>query len=225
MPPSSRFAKSMRVALVVDVSEAIGAGDRFVFDLLAKSTVPVVVALNKIDQIAKPRLLPVIQELSQSYGFEEIVPVSALTGENVDRLEEVLLKHLPDGEALYPPDYLTDQPERAFIAEIVREQVLAHVHDELPFATAVVIDGTEEPEGGGALRLYASILVERDSHKPIVIGRAGRTIKAIGTAARLELERLFDTRVHLDLHVKVRADWREDERVLDEIGVRGHGSR
>jgi GTP-binding protein Era len=213
------------LALVVDVSEPIGGGDKFVFDLVSKVETPVVAVLNKIDRISKPALLPLMQYLSETRNFAELVPVSALTGENVDRLEQVLLDRLPEGEALYPADYLTDQPERAFIAEIVREQVLGELDDELPFATAVVLDGLEEPENGGLMRIYASILVERESHKPIVIGRAGRTIKAIGTAARRELERLFGSRVYLDLHVKVRPDWREDERVLDQIGVRGDGSR
>jgi GTP-binding protein Era len=150
------------------------------------------------------------------------VPVSALKGENVDRLEQVLLSHLPEGEPLYAEDYLTDQPERFFVAELVREQVLRHTHDELPFSTAVVVDKFEE---GPLLRLYCSILVERDSQKPILIGKGGAAIKAIGTAAREELERFFQTRVHLDLHVKVRERWREDERTLDELGVQGGRKR
>jgi GTP-binding protein Era len=209
------------LGVVVDVSEPIGSGDTFVFDLVSKVETPVVAVLNKIDRISKPALLPLMQRLSETRRFAELVPVSALTGENVDRLEQVLVDLLPEGEALYPADYVTDQPERAFMAEIIREQVLAELHDELPFATAVVLDGLEEPGAGGLMRVYASILVERDSHKPIVIGRAGRTIKTIGTAARRELERIFGSRVYLDLHVKVRPDWREDERVLDQIGVRG----
>jgi GTP-binding protein Era len=213
------------VGLLIDVSEPIGGGDTFVFDLLSRVETPVVAVLNKIDKIARPALLPLIQRLSEAGHFTEIVPVSALTGENVDRLEQVWFDRLPEGEALYPSDYVTDQPERAFMAEIIREQALRNLHDELPFATAVVIDAVEEPASGGVLRVHASILVERESHKPIVIGRAGRNIKAIGMSARLELERLFDTRVYLDLHVKVRPDWREDVRVLDEIGVRGEGSR
>jgi GTP-binding protein Era len=213
------------VGLVIDAAEPIGGGDTFVFDLVSRIATPVVAVLNKIDRISKPALLPLMQRLSETGTFAELVPVSALTGENVDRLEQVWFDRLPEGEALYPADYVTDQGERTFIAEIVREQALARLHAELPFATAVVIDRIDEPDSGGLLRIHASILVERDSHKPIVIGRAGRTIKAIGTGARLELERLFATRVYLDLHVKVRPDWREDERVLDEIGVRGEGSR
>jgi GTP-binding protein Era len=127
-----------------------------------------------------------------------------------------------EGEPLYPEDYLTDQPERFFVAELVREQVLRQTHDELPFSTAVVVDKFDE---GPLLRLYCTILVERDSQKPILIGKGGAAIKAIGTAAREELERFFHTKVYLDLHVKVRARWREDERTLDELGVEGRRKR
>ena len=118
-------------------------------------------------------------------------------------------QYLPEGEPLYPADYLTDQPERFFVAEIVREQVLQHTHAELPFSTAVVVDEFEEPDEKGLMRLYCTILVERESQKAIVVGRGGDMIKRIGTAARQELERFFDTRVFLDLHVKVKSDWRE----------------
>ena len=129
------------------------------------------------------------------------------------------MNHLPEGERLYPDDYLTDQPERFFVAEIVREQVLSHTRAELPFASAVIVDRFEEPDENRLLRLYCTILVERESQKPIVVGRGGSMIKAIGTAARQELERFFDARVFLDLRVKVRSDWRQDERMLDEIGL------
>jgi len=210
------------VVAVVDASEPPGAGDRFLMDIVRNIRVPRVLALNKADVVDKPALLPRMAAYHDSPGFADIVPVSALTGENVDRLEEVLLSHLPEGEPVYPEDYLTDQPERFFVAELVREQVLRHTRDELPFSTAVVVDKFEE---GPLLRLYCTILVERDSQKPILIGRAGAAIKSIGTAARQELERFFQTRVHLDLHVKVRERWREDERTLDELGVEGGRKR
>jgi GTPase len=210
------------VVAVVDAGEPPGAGDRFLMDLVGKVRVPRVLVLNKADLVDKPALLPRMAAYHDSPGFADIVPVSALKGENVDRLEQVLLSHLPEGEPLYAEDYLTDQPERFFVAELVREQVLRHTHDELPFSTAVVVDKFEE---GPLLRLYCSILVERDSQKPILIGKGGAAIKAIGTAAREELERFFQTRVHLDLHVKVRERWREDERTLDELGVQGGRKR
>jgi GTP-binding protein Era len=207
------------VAALVDVSETIGSGDRFVLERLRNISQPVVLVLNKVDRVAKAGLLPLIDTLSREYVFAEIVPVSALTGENVDRLEDVFLKLLPDGEPLYPPDYLTDQPERVIVAEIVREQVLVHTRAEIPFSTAVVVDRFEEPDESGLMRLYCTILVERESQKPIVIGRAGTMIKEIGTAARAGLERFFEARVYLDLRVKVRAGWREDDRMLDDLGL------
>lgn len=207
------------VVAVVDASEPGGAGDRFVMDAIARVDTPRVLALNKVDLIPKETLLPVIERYDRDPGFADIVPLSALTGHNVERLEQVILSHLSEGDPLYPDDYLTDQPERFFVSELVREQVLQHTHAELPFASAVLVDRFEEPDDKGLLRLYCTILVERSSQKPIVVGKGGSMIKAIGTAARLELERFFDTRVFLDLHVKVRADWREDERMLDEIGL------
>jgi GTP-binding protein Era len=207
------------ICAVVDASEPPGGGDRFVMDIVRKAVAPRVLALNKVDLVPKERLLPIIERYDRDVGFSDIVPVSALTGDNVDRLEQVLLSHLPEGEPLYPDDYLTDQPERFFVAEIVREQVLQHTHAELPFASAVVVDRFEEPDEKGLMRLYCTILVERESQKPIVVGKAGSMIKAIGTAARRELETFFDTRVFLDLRVKVREDWRENERILDELGL------
>ncbi len=210
------------VVLVIDATAGEGAGDRYVRELVATARAPVVIALNKVDLMDKPALLPRIAGLADRGLAAEIVPVSATTGENVDRLEAVLLARLPEGEPLFPEDYLTDQPERFFAAELVREQVLHHTHAELPFSTAVVVDAFEEPEApGGLMRLHCSILVERASQKPIVLGKGGAMIKAIGTGARHALEAFFDTRVYLDLHVKVQEDWRDDPRTLTEIGLPG----
>ena len=152
--------------------------------------------LNKIDLIKKTRLLPLMQQYGELGTFAEIVPVSAGTGDNVDRLERAIIDRLPEGEPLYPPDYLTDQPERFFAAEIVREKLLQFTHAEIPFSSAVVIDRFEEPRGPERhpASLYCTIVVERESQKPIVVGRGGEMIKRIGTAAREELERFFDAR-------------------------------
>jgi GTP-binding protein Era len=208
------------VALVVDASEKSGRGDRFVLDMIKDVNKPVFLILNKIDLIKKVRLLPVIEEFSKAGSFAEIVPVSAGTGLNIDSLEKAIIGALPEGPALYPEDYLTDQPERFMASEIIREKVLQFTHAELPFSSAVVVERFEEPEGGkGILRLYCSIVVERESQKPIVVGRGGEMIKKIGTAAREELERFFSTKVFLDLHVRVKADWREDDRTLHDLGV------
>jgi GTP-binding protein Era len=206
------------VAVVLDVSQKPGGGQQHLFEMVRHVPAAVVLVLNKVDLVAKMKLLPLIDRLRQEREFADIVPVSALSGHNVDRLEQVFLSHLPEGEPLYPEDYLTDQPERFFVAEMVREQVLQHTHAELPFSTAVIVDKFEEPEREkGLMRLYCSILVERESQKPIIIGRHGDMIKTIGTAAREQLERFFDTKVYLDLHVKVKSEWREDERILDEL--------
>jgi GTP-binding protein Era len=210
------------LGLVMDVNERHGKGDRFVIDLVKNATAPVFLILNKIDLIKKTRLLPMLDEYSKLAQFAEIIPVSAATGDNVDRLERLLIERLPEGERVYPEDYLTDQPERFFAAEIVREKLLQFTHAEIPFASAVIVDRFEEvPEGTehGILGLYCSIVVDRESQKPIVIGRGGDMIKRIGSAAREELERFFGTRVFLDLHVRVKSEWREDERILGEIGM------
>ena len=215
------------LGLVVDAAVRTGQGDRYVIDLVRKAAVPVVLILNKVDLMKKTRLLPMIADYARQAEFADIVPISAATGENVDRLERVFLERLPEGEALYPEDYLTDQPERVLAAEVVREKLLQFTHAEIPFSTAVVVDRFEEPEEreGGLLRLFCTIVVDRESQKPIVVGRGGEMIKRIGTAARAELEAMFGTRVYLDLRVSVRSDWREDERVLGEIGLGGEHGR
>lgn len=211
------------VALVVDASEDVGRGTEFLLGLLPQISKPVVLVLNKIDRLRKHRLLPVIEWFSAKYAFADVVPVSAATGDNIETLERVLLSHLPEGPPLYPDDYLTDQSARSLAAEMVREQVLVHTHAELPFTTAVVVDRYEEPDDQDQpLAIYCSILVEEPSQKPIIIGRAGEMIKAIGTAARKQIEEFFERRVYLDLHVKVREDWRENERMLDDLGMPKH---
>jgi len=213
------------VGLVVDVSESAGAGLRFLLNLVKDTQAKVVLILNKVDLIKKHKMLPIIDQLSKERDWEAIVPVSATTGDNVAHLEEVLLNALPDGQALYPEDYLTDQPERDMAAEMVREQVLRQTRDELPFSTAVLIDQFEEPsDEDPRIRIYATILVERESQKPIVIGRGGDMIKTIGTAARKEMADFFQTKVFLDLRVAVREEWREDTRMLDRLGVKGPNS-
>ena len=208
------------LCLMIDVAEKLGKGDRYVLDLVKDVKIPVFLILNKIDLIKKTKLLPLIDQFGREAHFAEIIPLSAATGDNVDRLEKAIIDRLPEGQPLYPDDYLTDQPERMMAAEMVREKLLLFTHAEIPFSSAVVVDRFEEPEReGGLLKLYCSIVVERESQKAIVVGKGGDMIKRIGTAAREELERFFATKVFLDLHVRVAADWREDERLLQDIGV------
>jgi GTP-binding protein Era len=213
------------VALIFDASTRPGHGDEYVSNLLTDVKVPVVLVLNKVDLVAKANLLPLMAQAQKWHPFSAMVPVSAATGDGVDRLEQVLLEQLPEAEPIYPEDFLTDQAERTLVAEIVREKVLHHTRNELPFSTAVVVDQFDESERGsapsehGILRLYCTIYVETESQKPIIIGRGGAMIKQIGTEARKELEAFFETKVYLDLRVKVDPDWRNNDRMLDELGV------
>ena len=207
------------LVLVLDASVGTGAGDRYVLGLVERASVPVVAALNKIDLIAKQRLLPLIDWYRRQREFAALVPVSARTGDGCERLLSAVREALPAGEPLYPDDYLTDQPERVLVAEAVREKLLRHTRAELPFSTAVVVDRFEDAGEGGIMRVFCSILVERSSQKAIVIGRRGSLLRQIGTEARADLERFFAARLYLDLHVRVRAGWREDERVLDDLGM------
>jgi GTP-binding protein Era len=205
------------VLWLADVTEEYGPGDRHVRDVLRQSGRPVMLGLNKIDAVPKPKILPAIEQYRGLMDFVEIVPVSALKGENVDLLAERLLAHLPEGERLYPEDFLTDQPERFFVAEMVREQVLRLTREEIPYTTGVLIDSFKED--GPLVRIQATILVERESQKGILIGRGGAMMKAIGTDARKQIEEFLGTRVYLGLFVKVKDRWREDARTLEEMGV------
>jgi GTP-binding protein Era len=218
------------VALIFDASTRPGHGDEYVSNLLKGLKTPAVLVLNKIDLVAKAKLLPLIEQVQRWHDFTAIVPVSAATGDGVERLERALLEQMPEGQPGFPEDYLTDQPERTLVAETVREKVLRHTHAELPFSTAVVVDEFNEEDRERILRLYCTIFVETESQKPIVIGRAGEMIKRIGTEARHDLESFFGTKVFLDLRVKVNAAWRDNDRVLDDIGVprtatKGSGKR
>lgn len=205
------------VLLVVDIGQPFGRGDEHVLGLVEKVDVPVILGINKIDAKKKSEILPVIDTYRSRHDFLEIVPFSALAGDNVDRLEGVLVKHLPEGEALYPEETLTDLPERFFVAEMVREQILRLTRQEVPHSTAVMIDSWEDaPE---LTRIEASILVERPSQKVILLGRGGNMMKKIGTAARREAETFLGTKVYLGLHVKVRGDWRENKRILSDLGM------
>jgi GTP-binding protein Era len=203
--------------LLVDVTEPFGGGDEFVLERVREAKVPMVLALNKVDRVRKPEILPLIDDYRKRHEFQDIVPISARSGENVDALVSVLEEKLPEGEPLYPPDTLTDLPERFFVSEIVREKILETTRQEIPYSTAVVIDSWEE--GEKLARIEASILVERESQKGIVVGKGGSMLKGIGTAARQDIEAFLGTRVFLGLHVRVRSEWRENERFLSELGI------
>lgn len=209
------------VLLVVDASVNFGRGDQFALELLKPYHVPTLLALNKIDHVRKDRLLPLIDRYSKLYDFEEIFPISALTGDGMEELLESVTRRLPAGPALFPADYYTDQPERFLAAEMIREKVILHTHQELPYVTAVLID--EFQESGRLTRISATIVVERDSQKPIIIGAEGARVKQIGVEARKELEKLFPPQVFLELYVRVEPHWRDSQSVVASLDYRNEG--
>jgi GTP-binding protein Era len=211
------FGEADVIALIVDAGEAFGAGDKYVIDMLRETTAARFALLNKIDTIKKNALLPLMQQYGGFALFDEIVPISAAKGEGVGPLVDLLFTRMPEGPAIYPLDDFTTQPERFYAAEIVREKVLHHTSDELPYTTAVAVDRYEEDEAKNIIKIYATIFVERETQKPIIIGKGGERIKQIGTEARHDLEAFLGTRVFLDLHVGVHERWREDERFLGEL--------
>jgi len=205
------------VCLLVDAAQPTGKGDAYMRELVERARGPKIALLNKIDRVAKPNLLPRIAEYAAGDRFREIIPISALTGDGVARLEAVLWELLPEGPPRFDPELLTIHPERFLAAERIREKVLEVTRDELPFASAVVVERWEEEPERDLTRIYASILVERPGQKKIVIGRQGAMIRQIGTAARLDLEEFLETRVYLDLHVRCQPGWREDQRLLADL--------
>ena len=204
------------VFFMVEATEPPGHGDRFVLERLKERDVPVVLVVNKVDLVKKVRLLPLIDEYSRMHGFADIVPVSAKTGDGVDHLLELALARMPEGPAYFPDDVVTDQPMRVLAAEIIREKLLQKTRDELPFAIAVGIDSFKEE--GRMARISATIYVEKDSQKAIVIGKHGQILKDVGTYARIDMENFFGMKVFLELWVKVKGSWRQDERMLVELG-------
>lgn len=204
------------VFFMVEATEPPGHGDRFVLERLKERDVPVVLVVNKVDLVKKLRLLPLIDEYSRMHGFADIVPVSAKTGDGVDHLLELALARMPEGPAYFSEDVVTDQPMRVLAAEIIREKLLQKTRDELPFAIAVGIDSFKEE--GRMARISATIYVEKDSQKAIVIGKHGQILKDVGTYARIDMENLFGMKVFLELWVKVKESWRQDERMLVELG-------
>ncbi len=208
------------LVLMRDASVSTGNGDRFVLDLVKKAEKPTILVLNKIDKVKdKKALLPLIESYASEYEFAEIVPVSALRGEAVDNLLDQIVKHLPEGEALFGEDEMTDQPVRSLVAEMVREKILATTGEEIPYVTAVVTEVFDETDPE-MLKIFCAIYVERPSQKSIIIGKQGARIKDIGTKARVDIENLVGKHVFLKLFVKVVEDWRNLEGRLDEIGIR-----
>jgi GTP-binding protein Era len=205
------------LALMIDCSQPFGKGDQFVLNLVGPVAAPKILLLNKVDRIKKPDLLPLIERYSKLAKFEEIIPVSALKGDNVEALIAVLFRLIPEGPHYYPEDQLSDRHERSITGEIIREKLIDLTEDELPYSTAVTVDRFEE--GEKLHRIFATIHVERETQKGIVIGKKGHLLKQVGIDARKDLEKFFDRQIYLELRVKVTAGWRDDEGALRDFGV------
>ena len=213
------LAESDAAVLVVDGEQGVGPGDRFLAHLLAPGGIPVVVAVNKVDRLDRGRLAEVLMAAAEELEVAgDVFPVSARVGTGVDALAQHLAALVPEGPFLFPPGERTDLPEEVRLAELVREQVLRRTFQEVPHAVAVELEEVERARDG-LTTVHARVLVETDSQKGILIGRGGRMIRAIGTAARRELERELGTQVHLDLRVDVRRRWRADDALLDRLGI------
>ncbi|HAR44814.1 MAG: GTPase Era [Nitrospirae bacterium GWC2_57_13] len=204
------------VLFLVEATSAPGAGDKFIIETLAQVKTPVFLLINKVDLVRKDLLLPLIQEYSALYKFAEIIPVSAIKGE-LGALTDSILKRLPEGPQYFPDDQLTDQPERFIMAELIREKIFTLTKEEIPYSTAVMIEQMKEEPG--ITRVDAVIYVERDSQKGIIIGKGGEMLKKIGTLARQEAERLLGVKLFLQLWVKVKKGWREDDNLLRSLGI------
>lgn len=207
------------LVLMRDASVSTGNGDKFVLDLVKQSGKTAILVLNKVDKIKeKGNLLPLIDSYASEYDFAEIIPLSALKGNAIDTLLDQIIKHLPQGEAIFSEDEMTDQPLRTIVAEMVREKILISTGEEIPYVTAVITEVFDESDPE-ITNIYCAIFVERPSQKKIVIGKMGARIKDIGTKARVDIENLLGKRVFLKLFVKVVEDWRNREQTLDELGL------
>ena len=205
---------------LVEPSNFIGAGEQHIIRQLKKTKTPVILVINKVDMTDRDKILEFIDTYRRVYDFAEIVPASALRGQNTDTVLEMIFRYLPYGPMFYDEETITDQPERAIVAEIVREKALHALDDEIPHGIAVYIDRMKERKDKNLIDIDATIVCERDSHKGIIIGKGGAMLKKIGSNARYEMERLLDAKVNLKLWVKVRKDWRDSDTMLRNFGYR-----
>ncbi len=209
------------IMFMVNAEQKLGKGDEFILEMLAGNSTPVFLVINKIDQIHPDELIGIIESYKDRYDFAEIVPISALQGNNVESLLTTLTKYLPEGPQYYPADQVTDHPERFIISELIREKVLHLTREEIPHSIAVVIDKIRrDEENEDKIHVAATIIVERDSQKGIVIGKRGALLKEVGTRARKDIEMLLGSKVYLELWVKVQKDWRNKSTHLRDFGFR-----
>ncbi|NTW95076.1 MAG: GTPase Era [Erysipelotrichaceae bacterium] len=210
------------VYFLLDATKPFGSGDQFVLDLVKKEHIPIFLIFNKIDLLTREQMIVKLTELNETQLFSEIIPVSAINNDNVETLLKVTNSYLPEGEALYPTDMITEYPEQFFITEIIREQILISTSEEIPHSVAIVIDSFKEDKQ--SILIQASILVERDSQKSIIIGKQGQKIKAIGSGARVILEKRLGKPIYLDLIVKEEKNWRNSTQKLNAINKQNTGS-
>jgi GTP-binding protein Era len=206
------------ILFLVEATDSPGGGDDFILDILAKGKAPVILVINKVDLIERSKLLPLIETYSRRFDFAAIIPVSAQNGEGVTDLVETVTGLLPAGPRYYPEDLVTDLPERFIVGEMVREQILKQTRDEIPYGVAVMVERFEEKPEKNLVVIDALVVVEREPHKKIILGKGGARIRSIGKAARYDIERMLGTRVFLDLFVKVEKNWTQSERLLKEFG-------
>lgn len=207
------------ILFLIDVSEGLGGGDRFIIERLKQVDTPVILVLNKIDKVHPEQLLPVIAQYKELYEFAEIIPISAIHGSNVNTLLEQTVKYLEEGPMYYPPDQVTDHPEQFVCAELIREKILHMTREEVPHSIAVTIEDMRVEENG-VVHISAVIFVERESQKGIIIGKSGSLLKEVGRRARHDIEALLGSKTFLQLWVKVKKDWRNQERILRDLGFR-----
>lgn len=206
------------ILFMINAEEGYGRGDEFIIEKLQTVKTPVFLVVNKIDTMHPDDLLPIIEKYQKLYPFAAVVPISALEGNNVDTLLNQIKKHLPEGPQFYPADQVTDHPERFIISELVREKVLHLTREEIPHSVAVVIDSIKKMDNSDTINVMATIIVERDSQKGIVIGKQGKMLKEVGSRARIDIENLLGSKVFLELWVKVQKDWRNKASQLRDFG-------
>ncbi len=208
------------ILFLVDVAEGMGPGDRWIMQLLQKVETPVFLVVNKLDQVHPDEMLPFIDAYRKLFSFDEVVPISALYGNNVSTLLRLIIERLPEGPKYYPEDQVTDHPERFIVGELIREKVLLLTREEVPHSVAVVVEEMRKRPHGEMVDIVATIYTERKSQKGILIGKQGSMLKEVGKRARQDIEKLLGNRVFLDLWVKVKKDWRNEEHLLKEFGYR-----
>lgn len=208
------------VLWLVEPTNYIGAGEQHILEKMRRVKTPVILVINKTDMVKKEEILSYIDTYRKEYDFAEIVPLSALRGQNTEILVDLIFKYLPYGPMFYDEDTITDQPERQIVAELIREKALHALSEEIPHGIAVTIERMKERENGKIIDIDATIICERDSHKGIIIGKGGNMLKKIGTNARYEIERLLDSKVNLKLWVKVKKDWRDSDFLIKNFGYR-----